>query len=184
MPQLYFIRHGETEANVEGILTGVLETNLTEKGIENAKKLAVELTDNFDYYFCSPLKRTHQTLKCIKGNVPFIIDKRLIEVSSGDWQGKYKSELPKKEYELYKKGLFNPPNGEKMLNVENRIKSFLDDMFNNYRNDDKILIVTHNAFMRSLKRLFLDKDNFQEPKNLEVFKVDNNMYKKYLEKYK
>ena len=31
MATLFFIRHGETEANVDGILTGTLETNLTKK---------------------------------------------------------------------------------------------------------------------------------------------------------
>ena len=40
MPQLFFIRHGQTEANVNGILTGTLETNLTQNGIEDAKKLS------------------------------------------------------------------------------------------------------------------------------------------------
>ena len=35
MAKLFFIRHGQTEANVKGILTGRLETNLTQKGIEH-----------------------------------------------------------------------------------------------------------------------------------------------------
>ena len=50
--------------------------------------------EDFDYYYCSPLTRTHQTLKAIKGDVDFIVDDRITEVSSGDWQGKLKSELP------------------------------------------------------------------------------------------
>ena len=39
MPKVYFIRHGQTEANVKGILTGRMETNLTQKGINDAKEL-------------------------------------------------------------------------------------------------------------------------------------------------
>lgn len=178
MPQLFFIRHGQTQANVEGVLTGTIETNLTQKGIEDAKKLASELTEQFDYYYCSPLKRTHQTLNAIKGDVDFIIDERIIEVSTGDWQGKLKTELPEEEYDLYKKGLLNPPNGESLDDVDRRIKSFLADMFKKYKKEDKILVVTHNAFMRSLKRLFVDKDKVVEPKNLEIFVVDNDMYDK------
>lgn len=181
MPRLFFIRHGETEANVSGILTGTLETDLTDKGIESAKELAAQLTEDFDYYYCSPLKRTHQTLFAIKGNVDFTQDSRLIEVSSGLWQGKYKSELPKAEYQLYKSGLLDPPGGEKLQDVDKRIKSFLKDMFENYKEDDKILIVTHNAFMRNLKRLFIDNDNGLEPKNLEIFEVNDDMYNKYIE---
>ncbi|MBP3921123.1 MAG: histidine phosphatase family protein [Bacilli bacterium] len=174
MTKLYFIRHGQTKANVDGILTGTLETNLTEKGLNDAQKLQEKLIDDFDYYYCSPLTRTHQTLRAIKGDVPFIEDTRLIEVSSGDWQGKLKSELPKQEYELYKKGLLNPPNGELLENVDKRIKSFLEDMFNKYNNDETILIVTHNAFMRNLKRLFVS--NVVEPKNLEIFMVTDEVY--------
>ena len=177
MPQLYFIRHGQTEANVKGILTGRLETNLTQKGIDDAATLSKELKEDFDYYYCSPLTRTHQTLRAIKGDVDFIIDERITEVSSGDWQGKLKSELPEEEYDLYKKGLLNPPNGESLEDVDKRAKSFLEDMFSKYKDDEKILIVTHNAFMRNLKRMFIDKDKVSEPKNLEIFMVDNEMYK-------
>lgn len=177
MPQLFFIRHGQTEANVKGILTGRLETNLTQKGIDDAIALSKELTEEFDYYYCSPLTRTHQTLRAIKGDVDFIIDERITEVSSGDWQGKLKSELPEVEYDLYKKGQLNPPNGESLEDVDKRIISFLEDMFSKYKSDEKILVVTHNAFMRNLKRMFIDKDKVSEPKNLEIFVVNNEMYK-------
>ena len=178
MPQLFFIRHGQTEANVKGILTGRLETNLTQKGIDDAIALSKELTEEFDYYYCSPLTRTHQTLRAIKGDVDFIIDERITEVSSGDWQGKLKSELPEVEYDLYKKGQINPPNGESLEDVDKRIISFLEDMFSKYKSDEKILVVTHNAFMRNLKRMFIDKDKVTEPKNLEIYIVDDEMYKK------
>ncbi len=50
-------------------------------------------------------------------------------------------------------------------------------MFSKYKADEKILVVTHNAFMRNLKRMFIDKDKVGEPKNLELFMVDNKMYK-------
>lgn len=176
MAKLYFIRHGQTEANVKGILTGTIETNLTQKGIDDAKTLANNITEEFDHYYCSPLTRTHQTLKAIKGDVDFIIDKRIIEVSSGDWQGLYKDELPEEEYSLYKKGLMDPPGGESISDVEARAKSFLEDMFKQYKDEEKILIVTHNAFMRTLKRLFIEKDKVVEPKNLEIFIVDEFMY--------
>ena len=178
MPQLFFIRHGQTEANVEGILTGRLETNLTQKGVNDAVALSKDLTEEFDCYYCSPLTRTHQTLRAIKGNVDFIIDERITEVSSGDWQGKLKSELPELEYDLYKKGELNPPNGESLEDVDKRIKSFLEDIFAKYKADEKILVVTHNAFMRNLKRMFVDKDKVGEPKNLEIFIVDDGMYKR------
>ena len=92
--------------------------------------------------------------------------------------GRLKSELPEVEYDLYKKGQLNPPNGESLEDVDKRIKAFLEDMFSKYKADEKILIVTHNAFMRNLKRMFIDKDKVGEPKNLEIFAVDNEMYER------
>lgn len=50
--------------------------------------------------------------------------------------------------------------------------------------NEKILIITHNAFMRNLKRLFLDRDKVLEPKNLEIFKIDTYMYNKIKNKNK
>jgi hypothetical protein len=41
---------------------------LTQKGIDDAITLSKELTEEFDYYYCSPLTRTHQTLRAIKGD--------------------------------------------------------------------------------------------------------------------
>ena len=180
MPKLYFIRHGQTEANVKDILTGRIETNLTQKGIDDAKEVGKSLDEKFDYYYCSPLIRTHQTLKAVVGDVDYIIDDRITEVYSGIWQGKLKSDLPEKEYNLYKKGMLTPPNGESLTEVDQRIISFLNDMFDEYNSDDKILIVTHNAFMRNLKRLF--SQDGKEPKNLEIFIVDNDMYNELINK--
>ncbi|MBO5138405.1 MAG: histidine phosphatase family protein [Bacilli bacterium] len=48
--------------------------------------MSFHLVDEFDYYCCFPLKRTHQTLNAIRGEVDFNIDDRLIEVSTGKWQ--------------------------------------------------------------------------------------------------
>lgn len=184
MVKLYFVRHGETLANLEGILTGTLETDLSSAGIKSAKALGLKLKEDFDYYYCSPLRRTHQTLFAMKGeNTIFTIDNRLIEVYSGLWQGKYKNELPSEEYDLYKRGLLNPPEGESLLDVDKRIIAFLNDIFNKYHADERILVVTHNGFLRSLKRLFIDRDKVNEPKNLEIFEVDESMYSKIANKY-
>ena len=71
----------------------------------------------------------------------------------------------------------DPPNGESLANVEKRAKSFLEDMFSKYGKDEKVLVVTHNAFMRTLKRLFIDKNKVEEPKNLEIFMVNDDMYR-------
>lgn len=176
MVKITFLRHGESIVNVEGIMAGRIDCDLTEKGINQAKELSENKDFKYDIYYCSPLKRTHQTLNAIFGKQEFIIDERLNEVDSGDWQGKLKSELPE-EYILYLNGKFNPPNGEKLEEVDNRTLSFLKDIFNKYTNDEKILAITHNALMRNLRRLFFEteEDSFQ-PRNLETITITKEQY--------
>ena len=176
MPKLFFIRHGQTETNIQGIIAGRIDTVLTQKGLDDAVELGKNLNEHFDYYYCSPLKRAQQTIKAIAGDVDYKTDERVIEVYPGDWQGKHVGELPKEEDALYRKGLYTPPNAETQEEVSARARSFVDDMFSRYGKDDIILIVTHNAFMRSLKRLFVTEE-FEQPKNLEMFVVDDEMYK-------
>ena len=105
MPKLFFIRHGQTETNIQGIIAGRIDTVLTQKGLDDATELGKNLDVHFDYYYCSPLKRAQQTMKAIAGDVDYIIDERVIEVYPGDWQGKHVSELPEEEDALYRKGL-------------------------------------------------------------------------------
>ncbi|MCI9063078.1 MAG: histidine phosphatase family protein [Clostridia bacterium] len=177
MVEIYFIRHGQTYLNVEGILAGTIDTELTEKGIQDTKEAFKDSNINFNYVYCSPLKRTWQTAKAIMGeNVELKIDDRITEVYTGVWQGIHKNELPKEEYELYKSGLLNPPGGEKLEDVDKRILSFIEEIFSKYSKDEKILVVTHNALMRNLKRLFFKTKGSVEPKNLEIIKITKDDY--------
>lgn len=55
---IYFIRHGESETNLNIRLTGWYDTPLTEKGIEDAKKAGEFLKNvHFDKVFTSDLMR-------------------------------------------------------------------------------------------------------------------------------
>ena len=85
MPILIFIRHAETEFNRDGIFAGRTDCNITKEGFEQAKKLFEEEQKHFDYIYCSPLRRTKQTLEAIiPGSVP-IVDERITEISIGEW---------------------------------------------------------------------------------------------------
>ena len=93
---IYFVRHGQTDDNVNSILTGWLSTPLNEKGLEQAKQTAKELKDiHFDVCFCSPLLRTQQTLDEVlkyHKNLPVVLDDRLKERNYGELTGKHTSE--------------------------------------------------------------------------------------------
>ena len=59
---IYFVRHGQTDCNLNKIIAGHYDIALNEKGMAQAKQTALDLQDvKFDLCFCSPLKRAQQT---------------------------------------------------------------------------------------------------------------------------
>lgn len=65
--RLYFIRHGESEANTQRIISNRgLQHPLTERGVEQAKALANHLKDEpLEYLYSSPLMRAVQTAEIL-----------------------------------------------------------------------------------------------------------------------
>ena len=61
---------------------------------------------------------------------------------------------------------------------------FYRNSFNTYRNDEKILIVTHNGVMRSIKRNFIENFDDIMSKNLGIIKLEDRNYRYYLENKK
>ena len=73
MIQIIFLRHAETKMNKEGQFCGVIDTNITEEGRRQAEKMQETFKEyHFDAIYCSPLKRTKQTLEAIFPNRKFI----------------------------------------------------------------------------------------------------------------
>ena len=70
---LLFIRHGETQDNIDRKLQGQRDTSLTEKGKEQSIVLAEKLKDqHIDAFYHSPLLRIRQTIEPILANHPGI----------------------------------------------------------------------------------------------------------------
>lgn len=74
---LYFIRHGETDFNQQGLWMGCTDIELNPKGQQQALTAATELaTIPLDIIYSSPLKRAHSTAQAIankQANKPAII---------------------------------------------------------------------------------------------------------------
>lgn len=182
MLNLMFIRHAETQLNKEGIFTGRTDCNITKEGFERAKEVLKDDEKKFDYIYCSPLKRTKQTLDAILPNSTPIIDERITEISIGEWEGKKKASLDKTLVELYRIGQYSPPKAETTSQVDKRVCEFIESLFITYKNNEKILIVTHNGVMRSIKRNFVKNYDNIMCQNLERIILTNEDYKCYLEK--
>ncbi|OCT46650.1 putative histidine phosphatase [Cladophialophora carrionii] len=63
---LLFVRHGETQDNIDKILQGLRDTSLTEKGLREGEALAKKLQNQrIDAVYHSPLNRIVQTIRPI-----------------------------------------------------------------------------------------------------------------------
>src|SRR5450755_2981174 len=101
MPTIYYIRHGETDWNVEGKLQGTQDIPLNQLGRRQAAFAGGILADLFARdgrseaslsFVASPLGRARATMELVRGrlNLPphqYAIDDRLREIGYGDWEG-------------------------------------------------------------------------------------------------
>lgn len=154
--KIFLVRHGESISNMTpNIHQGQLDTKLSPKGEEQAKKIAHRLKDHsFDIIYTSDLLRASQTAHAIKEHHPvtqLIEDVRIREKSKGEFEGKERSIYKEDELE----GDFftrKPPGGENFLEHKERIKDFLDEILHKHEN---VLIVTHTWTIRILLHLLL-----------------------------
>jgi broad specificity phosphatase PhoE len=92
--KIYFVRHGESEANASGLMAGTYDTSLTEQGKQQAKKAGQDLTGKgIELVICSPLTRTRQTAIIIAKEIGYdpakIIESKLfIERMYGPYEGR------------------------------------------------------------------------------------------------
>jgi probable phosphoglycerate mutase len=161
MPQIYLLRHAESEANAKGILAGRdYSVNLTAKGFKDSRKIKSRLAKiDFTRVYSSPITRCVQTVTPYLDSDPRIeitLTESLIEMDYGAWSGKKLSSLSKKkEWFLIqdRPGEFTFPYGESFQEMRRRVKSFLNSLIDM---DGPILIVSHGDIIKMALTITLD----------------------------
>lgn len=161
--RIYITRHGETEWNKEGKMQGWQNSNLTDKGVENAKKLGESLKNiEFDYIYCSPLGRAIDTAKYIRGDksTEIIIEDSLKEMGFGSWEGKERTVLeelyPVQRHNFFNKPhLYEPVDGESYQELIGRIGAVLEKIAGD-TTAENILVVTHAAVIKAIYSIIKD----------------------------
>ncbi|MCM1047505.1 MAG: histidine phosphatase family protein [Clostridiales bacterium] len=157
--KLFVARHGQTVWNAQNKVCGITDVELTEKGIEQAKKLAdIVKNHNIDILISSPLKRAIETSQIVadKNNIALQIEEALIEQNYGIYEGADRNNdnfLANKRNFAYRY-----PHGESMMQVAYRIYGLLDKIKEQHQGKN-ILIITHGGICRIIRTYFIDMSN-------------------------
>ncbi|BCN32257.1 histidine phosphatase family protein [Anaeromicropila herbilytica] len=153
--RIYLVRHGESVGNKQDLMYGHTDYPLTNKGIEDAKKVAEKLKD-FDFSICytSELQRAFHTAEYIVGNREVEVNrlKNLNEQYMGDFENITFKDLmikyPKEANGMIQNWIENAPvNGETFDELYNRVSTVADMILNT---DRDTLVVAHFGSLTAL----------------------------------
>ncbi|MHB8138031.1 MAG: histidine phosphatase family protein [Smithellaceae bacterium] len=127
--QLILIRHGETLWNKEGRIQGTSDIELSETGMEQARRLALSLKDSeIGAIHASPLKRAFRTAEIINNfhGRKIEVHPELMEMDQGDFEGLSFQELMACEKEFIHRWIADPasvkmPRGESLAELQERV---------------------------------------------------------------
>ena len=158
-PRILFVRHGETDWNVEGRLQGQKDIPLNALGRIQAEDVGRRLTKLLDdplrsQWIVSPLGRTRETAEIARralGLDPkaYQTEDQLKEITFGAWEGFTWAELRKSEplaeaERMKNKWGYVPPHGESYEMLTNRIGLWLETV------KSEIVAVSHGGVARAL----------------------------------
>lgn len=180
--KLYFVRHGQTDLNRDGRIQGRLDADMNLVGFKQARLCAKRLSKvQFDYAFCSPLKRAVQTAEEILRGRDVVIHKMALlnDTDVGEWQGHYWSEIAKKfSINLTNiSDILKARGGESFEVVQRRTEDFFAEI--EPLNANNILVVSHAAIAYSAVKKIFDtpKDKRIAAKcdnaSISIFERDN-----------
>lgn len=173
--KLYVIRHGETKENKTGIMQGNMDTELDEKGKEEARDLIEKVKEaNIDIVVVSPKKRTIETADIVAPNIEKVYDYRLLSRDHGEFEGLRRDEINLSEYWNIKKNI-QYERAESVGSLFERVESLLRDIKIKY-DGKNVLIVTHSGICRVLYYYF---NGIPEDGNLLEYESHNCSFEQY-----
>lgn len=195
-----WVRHGQTQANVDQIMQGQLDTavtHLTVNGLQQAERLAQWLQgSHYDQLVSSPLHRTRQTTAALTAKLDVLpqFDDRLMEADYGQWTGENFRVLQERQ-----PADFDPLTGETLPDVlvaaggetyrdiQRRVGQWLAEEVVDHP-DDHILVVSHGLTIKATALLMLNAPAttaLPEPANTSVtrMEIDPATGRRYLRTY-
>jgi len=183
MTELWLVRHGQTDWNLEGRYQGHFDVPLNAVGLQQAARLAEILAGEcFDAIYSSDLLRARVTAETVaeRLSMPVILLPGLREINQGEWQGRYLADVraefgepdPNAGEEMLHE---RAPGGESVAEVAARLKLAADGIAAAHPGG-KVLVVTHGLALATLvcqaRNIPLQQVYQQIPDNTMVAVVD------------
>jgi len=160
----YIARHGETENNRAGRLSGWIDTPLTENGLVPTKAAIEKLkkVPTFDAVYASDLGRAFITAYEISRGLG-LTEQRIIrlpglrEVNYGDAANMLRDDAYKLYPQLDRDTHYVMPNGESLDQMQRRAVSTVVEL-DGQHTDATLLLVAHSGVMAALNASYQGKD--------------------------
>ncbi len=170
--KLYIVRHGETDANAEGVVQGWLDTELNENGIRQAIEGAHNFDKSIDAIYASDLKRAARTAREFRAHyedTPYFEDVRLRERNFGDAAGTHRSNYDWEQFwSTEDRSII--PNAEILNDFTARVESFLNEL--RAQPYESVLIVAHGGVLNRVQAILNpNHEHFSHP-NASILEVD------------
>ena len=158
--EIFLIRHGPTDYNLQRRWQGRVDIPLNSTGIALADAIGGFLRSQntcLDHIYTSPLVRAVETARAIASDSSsIIVDDRLIEIDLGQYDGRHEDEIRQevgvREYDLWRSSNFRTPapGGESFEQLQKRIGEFFADVTATHETRP-VIVVAHQGVLMALK---------------------------------
>jgi probable phosphoglycerate mutase len=164
--RVVIVRHGETEHNAGGVWQGQLDTELSERGREQAHAAGAALAAHHPArVVSSDLRRASVTARAIAdavGVADVELDPRWREIHVGQWQGlhtaevreRYAADLERMDLEDIPRGV----DGETLREVGERAGAALRELLDGLDTGECVVVVAHGVSSRAALANFFGLD--------------------------
>jgi 2,3-bisphosphoglycerate-dependent phosphoglycerate mutase len=157
MTELWLIRHGQTDWNVDGRLQGQTDIPLNETGLTQARELAARLGEQaFRALYSSDLRRAAQTARVIGAALRLEVQlhRGLREICFGEWEGQTPAEIRQCYPQIIAERHQHPldtrsPGGETDREVARRVAAAADEIVRAHP-VGPVLVVSHGRALALL----------------------------------